>query len=91
MVQRNIRTDKWQILATPGQRELLLSTVLEFRYLVRGLVSVIYTHWTSLGRLKADAQIPAVERLIHATAKNPDIKYKYFGSRFSCKDINKKT
>ncbi len=82
MVQRNIRTDKWQILATPGQRELLLSTVLEFRYLVRGLVSVIYTHWTSLGGLKADAQIPAVERLIHATAKNPDIKYKYFGSRF---------
>jgi IS605 OrfB family transposase len=82
MVQRNIRTDKWQITATREQKELLQNTVSEFRYLVRGLVGVIYTHWLTIGKLDAKAQIPAVERLIHATAKNPDIKYKYFGSRF---------
>jgi transposase len=82
MVQRNIRTDKWQITATRKQKELLAITVSEFRHLVRGLVGVIYTHWLTIGKLDAKAQIPAVERLIHATAKNPDIKYKYFGSRF---------
>lgn len=82
MLQRNIRTDKWQITATREQKELLQNTVSEFRYLVRGLVGVIYTHWSTIGKLDAKSQIPAVERLIHATAKNPDIKYKYFGSRF---------
>jgi hypothetical protein len=82
MVQRNIRTDKWQITATREQKELLQNTVSEFRYLVRALVGVIYTHWSTIGKLNAKAQIRAVERLIHATAKNPDIKYKYFGSRF---------
>lgn len=82
MVQRNIRTDKWEIVATQEQLELLQNTVSEFRCLVRGLVSVIYTHWNVIGQLEANAQIPAVERLIHATAKNPNIKYRYFSSRF---------
>ena len=82
MVKQNIRTDKWAIVATKEQKELLQNTVSEFRCLVRCLVSVVYTHWSTIGRLDAKAQIPAVERLIHATAKNPDIKYKYFGSRF---------
>lgn len=82
MVQRNIRTDKWQIVATGEQKQLLQNTVSEFRYLVRGLVGVIYTHWATIGQLSSDEQIPAVERLVHATAKNPDIKYSYFGSRF---------
>lgn len=82
MIHRKIRTDKWQIVATKEQKELLSITVSEFRYLVRGLVGVIYTHWAAIGQLSSDAQIPAVERLIHATAKNPDIKYRYFGSRF---------
>jgi len=82
MVKQNIRTDKWNIVATQEQKELLQNTVSEFRCLVRGLVGVIYAHWTNIGQLEANAQIPAVERLIHATAKNPDIKYRYFGSRF---------
>ena len=78
MVQRNIRTDKWPIVAASEQKKLLQSTVSEFRY----LVGVIYTHWLTIGRLQLNEQIPAVERLIHATAKNPEIKYQYFGSRF---------
>lgn len=82
MVQRDIRTDKWQIVATRHQKELLQNTVSEFRCLVRGLVGVIYTHWTTIGRLPPNEQIPAVERLIHTTAKNPNVKYGYFGSRF---------
>ena len=82
MVQQNIRSEKWSIVATPGQQELLGKTVCEFRCLVRCLVSVIYTHWLAIGRLDGVAQIPAVEKLIHTTAKNPLSKYQYFNQRF---------
>ncbi len=82
MVQRNIRTDKWKIVATQKQKELLQNTVSEFRCLVRCLVGVVYTHWSAIGRLDAKAQNRAVEKLIHATAKNPSPKYQYFNRRF---------
>ena len=82
MVQQNIRTDKWTIVATHEQRELLQNTVSEFRCLVRALVGVVYTHWSTIGQLDAKSQIPAVEKLIHQTAKNPEPRYKYFGKRF---------
>ncbi|MDY6901683.1 MAG: IS200/IS605 family accessory protein TnpB-related protein, partial [Cyanobacteriota bacterium] len=82
MVKENIRTDKWSIVATQKQNELLQNTVSEFRCLVRGLVGVVFAHWKVIGQLSPKKQIPAVERLIHATAKNPGIKYRYFGSRF---------
>ena len=82
MVKRNIRTDKWQIVATKEQKRLLQNTVSEFRCLVRCLVGVVYTHWSTIGRSNAKAQIPAVEKLIHATAKNPSPKYQYFNRRF---------
>lgn len=82
MVQRNIRTDKWQIIATREQKELLQNTVSEFRCLVRCLVGVVYTHWSTIGKLDPKSQIPAVEKLIHATAKNLSPKYRYFNLRF---------
>jgi putative transposase len=82
MVKQNIRTDKWQIVATQDQKELLEKTVCEFRCLVRCLVGVIYNHWSNIGRLDAKVQILAVEKLIHTTAKNPSPKYKYFNQRF---------
>lgn len=82
MIKQYIRTDKWQIVATQKQKELLQNTVSEFRCLVRCLVGVVYTHWTTLGLLDAKAQIPATEKLIHATTKNPAPKYRYFNRRF---------
>jgi putative transposase len=82
MVKRNIRTDKWQIVATAKQKQLLENTVSEFRRLVRCLVGVINTHWSTIGRLDAKSQIPAVEKLIHTTAKNQSPKYQYFNRRF---------
>ena len=82
MIQRNIRTDIWQIVATKEQKRLSQNTVSEFRCLVRCLVGVIYTHWSTIGQKDAKAQIPAVEKLIHATAKNPNPKYRYFNRRF---------
>ena len=82
MIEKNIRTDKWQIVAIQAQKELLQNTVSEFRCLVRCLVGVVYTHWSTIGLLDAKSQIPAVEKLIHQTANNPEPKYKYFNRRF---------
>ena len=82
MVQQSMRTDKWQIVATQEQKELLRNTVCEFRRLVSSLVGVIYTHWSQIGQLDAVSQIPAVEKLIHQTAKNPAPRYQYFRQRF---------
>jgi putative transposase len=70
-----IRTDKWRILPTSEQRQYLLNTVAEYRRLSRFLVTVISTHWPELATLSDDRLVPAVERLVHATSKNPDIKY----------------
>ncbi len=83
MVKRNIRTDKWRIVATQEQKESLQFTVSEFRCLVRCLLGVVNTHWSTIGKLDAKSQIPAVEKLIHATAKNPSPKYQYFNRRFN--------
>ena len=49
MIKPNIRTDKWRIVATQKQKELLHKTVCEFRCLVRALVGVVYTHWSTIG------------------------------------------
>ena len=82
MVKLNVRTDKWQIVATRQQKELLQNTVSEFRRLVRCLVGVVNTHWSTIGLLDAKSQIPAIERLVHQTAKNPSPKYRYFNRSF---------
>lgn len=82
MVKLNVRTDKWQIVATQQQKELLHNTVSEFRRLVRCLVGVVNTHWSTIGLLDAKSQIPAIEKLVHQTAKNPSPKYQYFNRRF---------
>ena len=94
----SVRTDKWRIVATQEQKELLQNTVSEFRRLVRCLVGVVNTHWSGsgeprrasarrhapacIGLLDAKSQIPAIEKLVHQTAKNPSPKYRYFNRRF---------
>jgi putative transposase len=82
MVRLNVRTDKWQIVATRQQKELLQNTVSEFRRLVRCLVGVINTHWSTIGVLNAKSQIPAIEKLVHQTSKNLSPKYQYFNRHF---------
>jgi IS605 OrfB family transposase len=77
MLTRNpiIRTDKWSLNPTAKQRLLFSETVKVYRRLCRHLVGVVLTHWDSLGSLTGQQVIPAVERLIHQTAQNPDVKY----------------
>jgi IS605 OrfB family transposase len=77
MVNRNpiIRTDIWSLNLTAQQRLLFAETVKVYRRLCRHLVGVIFTHWSELGSLTSQPVIPAVERLVHQTSQNPDVKY----------------
>ncbi|WP_424094544.1 IS200/IS605 family accessory protein TnpB-related protein [Moorena producens] len=77
-----IRTDKWTLNPTTEQRVLLAETVEVYRRACRYLVGIIYTHWGDLGELTADQLTPAVERLMHKTAKRPNIKYPQFNETF---------
>lgn len=70
-----IRTDKWALNPTSEQRHLLGETVNVYRRVCRYLVGIVFTHWPELGGLSSDEQIPAMERLMHATAKRPFVKY----------------
>ena len=77
-----IRTDKWQIAPNSEQKKYLLNTVREYRRLCRFLVTVVCTHWADLGNLSGDNLVPAVERLVHGTAKNPNPKYPQINRAF---------
>ncbi|NEN95051.1 MAG: IS200/IS605 family element transposase accessory protein TnpB [Moorea sp. SIO3I7] len=77
-----IRTDKWTLNPTTEQRVLLAETVEVYRRACRYLVGIIYTHWGDLGGLTADQLTPAVERLMHKTAKRPNIRYPQFNKTF---------
>ncbi|AOY82998.1 transposase [Moorena producens JHB] len=77
-----IRTDKWRLNPTAEQRLLFRETVKVYRRACRYLVGIIYTHWGELGTLTADHLTPAVEKLMHQTAKRPSIKYPQFNQAF---------
>ncbi|WP_416669176.1 IS200/IS605 family accessory protein TnpB-related protein [Egbenema bharatensis] len=77
MIKRKpiIRTDKWSLKPTGEQRLLFAETVKVYRRLCRHLVGIVFTHWAQLGGLSNQQVVPAVERLIHATSQNPNVKY----------------
>ncbi len=77
-----IRTDKWQLNPNAKQKVLFAQTVEVYRRYTRYLVGIIFTHWPALGSLSSKELTPAVERLMHRTAKNPNIKYPLFNSCF---------
>ncbi|NEO68089.1 transposase [Moorena sp. SIO3H5] len=77
-----IRTDKWRLNPTTDQKILFGETIKVYRQACRYLVGIIYTHWSELGCLTADQLTPAVERLMHQTAKRPDVKYPQFNQAF---------
>jgi len=79
---KTIRTDKWQLAPNSEQRQYMLNTVREYRRLCRFLVTVICTHWVELGTLSSDNLVPAVEKLVHATTKNPKPKYPQINKTF---------
>ena len=86
MVNKNpskiIRTDIWDLDSIAEHQLLFSNTVKIYRRLCRFLAGIVFTHWRTLGTLSTKEVVPAVERLMHATAKNPKIKYPQIGRVF---------
>ncbi|MEM7592337.1 MAG: transposase [Cyanobacteria bacterium P01_A01_bin.83] len=86
MVNKNstkiIRTDIWNLDSIAEHKLLFGKTVKIYRRLCRFLSGIIFTHWKTLGTLSTKEVVPTVERLMHATAKNPNIKYPQIGKAF---------
>lgn len=57
-------------------------TVSVYRDAVDFLVEVCLNDWNYICQLKGHFRLTYIESLIHATAKNPDVKYKSFDKRF---------
>lgn len=78
-----IRSDRLRIHAdSPAQREALAETLALYRRLVRDLMTVVFTHWPVVGPVNGKAAVPVIEKLIHPTAKRPDVRYRYFQNRY---------
>lgn len=75
-----IRTDKWPLQATASQREMMQQTLHQYRAFCRALSYVVLNNWPALSQAPGFA--PAVERLIHPTAKNPSPRHRYFAQKF---------
>jgi len=73
-----VRTDIWQLAATAAQKEQMLLTVQEYRAYLRPLVILVNAQWLNLVNLTSSERVNAVEKMIHATAKNPSPKHRYF-------------
>ena len=72
---KNIRTDIWDLDSITEHKLLFGKTIKIYRRICRFLAGIVFTHWKTLGVLSTKEVVPAVERLMHATTKNPFIKY----------------
>jgi IS605 OrfB family transposase len=75
-----IRTDRWSLVASQEQRKMAQETVSLYRDYCRTLIGVLWVHQREI--LAAQSPVAGVERLIHATKKNPNPKYTFFDKRF---------
>ena len=77
-LQEIIRTDVWDLKATPEQKEQMIITIKEYRKFLKPLVVIVNAQWVYLADLTSKERINAVEKMIHKTADNPDPKHTYF-------------
>lgn len=77
-----IRTDIWHLDSITEHKLLFGKTIQIYRRICRFLAGIVFTHWKTLGTLSSKEVVPAVERLMHTTAKNPNIKYPQIGQAF---------
>ncbi len=75
-----IRTDVWDLSASPEQKRLMVLTILEYRRYLKPLVLIANAQWVKLSELTSKERVNAIEKAIHQTAKNPDPKHRYFRS-----------
>jgi IS605 OrfB family transposase len=79
-MQKVIRTDRWSLAASQKQRKMVQETVALYRAYVRALIGVLWVHQREVST--GPFPVAAVEKLIHATERNPHPKYPFFDRRF---------
>lgn len=77
-----IRTDIWDLDSITEHKLLFGKTIKIYRRICKFLAGIVFTHWKTLGTLSTKKVVPAVERLMHATAKNKNVKYPTIGKAF---------
>ena len=77
-----IRTDIWDIDSIAEHKLLFGKTIKIYRRLCRLGAGIVFTHWKTLGTLSTKEVVPAVEKLMHKTARNPNPKYSQIGRAF---------
>ncbi|MGK7926764.1 MAG: IS200/IS605 family accessory protein TnpB-related protein [Spirulina sp.] len=75
-----IRTDVWDLSASPEQKRLMVLTILEYRRYLKPLVLIINAQWLKLSDLTTKERVNTIEKVIHQTAKNPEPQHRYFQS-----------
>jgi putative transposase len=77
-----VRSDRYHINTTPESALALTGTLSMYRKYVRAVMTVISTHWPTMGSTQGNDIVRLVEGLIHPTNKRPDVRYQYFQKRF---------
>lgn len=80
MAKSIIRTDVWQLAASGQQQRWVRETIALYRAYTGALIGVLWTHWPAIAN--SPSRCSTVERLIHATSKNPHPRYRFFDRRF---------
>ena len=73
-----IRTDDWLLSGGKSLQNATVATHGLYVAYVRRLSGLLMVHWPTIGRLSADEQPLAVERLFNRTKANPEPKYARF-------------
>ncbi|MEA5467933.1 hypothetical protein VB714_03565, partial [Spirulina sp. 06S082] len=75
-----IRTDVWNLSASPEEKRMMVLTIEEYRRYLKALVLIVNAQWPKLAGLTTKERVNAIEKAIHQTAKNPEPKHRYFQS-----------
>ncbi len=75
-----VRSEKWKLSPSSEQRRNLDATVALYRRYTCALVGVVFAHYPRISR--SENPLGEVERLVHATSRNPCPRYPYFDRRF---------
>ncbi len=76
--QELIRTDVWDLKATPEQKVQMVGTIEEYRKFLNPLVLIVNAQGVNLADLTTKERVNAVEKMIHQTTDNPAPNHKYF-------------
>ena len=73
-----LRTDVWKLKVKSVEKKLLLLTVAEYRRFLKPLVFIINAEWKLMGNLTDKEKVNYLEKSIHVTSQNTQIKYLYY-------------